>query len=117
MNGRSAGAANLEMIERRKPLEDDLVRLFCQFGPKGWKLPALELKAERDLGRQTVALTARAFDLNSDAEIIGAPEPLMDAAASYHQLCASLGKDWKRCLLTMAVDDQGRVTLIQWDFN
>jgi hypothetical protein len=117
MNRTSAATANVEQIERRKPLEDNLVRLFCQFGPKGWKLPALELKAERDPGRQTVALSARAFDLSSDAEVIGAPEPLLDAAASYHQLCASFGHDWKRCLLTMAVDDRGRVTLIQWEFN
>jgi hypothetical protein len=117
MNGISAGTSNFEQIQRRKPLEDNLVRLFCQFGPNGWKLPALELKAERDRGRQTVALTARAFDLSSDAEVTGAPQPLMDAAASYHHLCASFGEDWKRCLLTMVVDDDGKVTLIQWNFN
>lgn len=117
MNGNSGPPTNLENIERRKPLEDALVRLFCQFGPEEWKLPALELNAERDMGRQVVTLTARAFDLNGDAEVIGAPQPLMDAAASYHQLCASFGEDWKRCLLTLTVNDEGKVTLIQWNFS
>jgi hypothetical protein len=109
-----------ETIERRKPLEEAIISLFCKHGPVGWQMPALEFCVgwQPDSSRRT--LTARAFDLQGDGEVDGAPDPLLQVAVQYHALCASFGEDWKKCLLTLEIDEQGgvrNVKTVAWNFQ
>lgn len=108
---------NNVQITLRQALEHEIVTLFCQLGPGGWKMPTLELRAETVAGIQEVTLTARAFDMQGTGEVAGAPEDLMRAAASYHALCNSFGQGWTKCLLTLTLSGKNKVARLQWDFS
>ena len=108
--------SSLEQSQLRKPLQNAITALFIECAPN-WKTPCLEFRAVPDFAGRKIKMTARAFDLQGDGEIERASEPLILRAIQYHSLCSSLGQGWSKCLLTLILDDKGKIKSLNWNYS
>ena len=109
-----------EKQERKQPLSKAVTARFMEclrsHGPK-WGTPAMEAVVDSAVFDQPRPIRIRIFDMNGDGEVPDPSPALREAIREYHAVCASLGEDWGRALLTLILSPDRKTGQFVWDFT